>query len=72
MRPSSTMNGTPMIFTTTVIARTSRPRRPATRSDRGSRLRRLVRRLGVAGFLFFLVKGLLWLLVPAALWALHG
>lgn len=24
--------------------------------------------LGFAGFLFFLVKGLLWLIVPAALW----
>jgi len=30
-----------------------------------------VKRLGVVGFLFFLVKGLLWLLVPAllAIWA---
>lgn len=26
-----------------------------------------MRRLGVAGFLFFLVKGLMWLLVPALL-----
>jgi hypothetical protein len=26
-----------------------------------------LKRLGVGGFLFFLVKGLLWLLVPAAL-----
>lgn len=25
-------------------------------------------RLGLAGFLFFLVKGLLWLVVPAVLW----
>lgn len=25
-------------------------------------------RLGLAGFLFFLVKGLLWLIVPAVLW----
>ena len=24
-----------------------------------------VKRLGVAGFLFFLIKGLLWLIVPA-------
>jgi hypothetical protein len=24
-----------------------------------------VKRLGVAGFMFFLVKGLLWLIVPA-------
>ena len=26
-----------------------------------------MKRLGVGGFLFFLIKGLLWLLVPAAL-----
>lgn len=26
-----------------------------------------LKRLGVGGFLFFLVKGLLWLLVPAVL-----
>lgn len=26
-----------------------------------------LRRLGLAGFLFFLIKGLLWLLVPALL-----
>jgi hypothetical protein len=25
-------------------------------------------RLGLAGFLFFLIQGLLWLIVPAALW----
>jgi len=25
-------------------------------------------RLGLAGFLFFLIKGLLWLILPAALW----
>lgn len=31
----------------------------------------LIKRLGFWGFLFFLVKGLLWLIVPAlvALWA---
>lgn len=34
---------------------------------RTSRGRRWLRRLGAAGFLFFLVKGLLWLLIPAAL-----
>jgi hypothetical protein len=33
--------------------------------------RKLLRRLGVAGFTFFLVKGILWLVVPAALWALR-
>lgn len=26
-----------------------------------------IKRLGVAGFLFFLIKGLLWLAIPAAL-----
>ena len=26
-----------------------------------------IKRLGVAGFLFFLIKGLLWLLVPGLL-----
>lgn len=32
-----------------------------------------VRRLGVAGTLFFLVKGLLWVLVPVVLaWFGHG
>jgi len=28
---------------------------------------RWVQRLGVAGFAFFLIKGLLWLIVPALL-----
>jgi len=32
------------------------------------RRRHLLARLGLAGFLFFLLKGLLWLLVPALLW----
>lgn len=38
-------------------------------SEEGSKkgLRKWVKRLGVAGFLFFLIKGLLWLVVPAAL-----
>jgi len=34
--------------------------------------RKTLRRLGAAGFAFFLVKGLLWLVVPFALWALRG
>jgi hypothetical protein len=38
---------------------------PAPRPRRG--LQRLIARLGVFGFLFFLVKGLLWLLVPGFL-----
>ncbi len=39
------------------------------RQDTGpaSRLPPWLRRLGFAGFLFFLIKGLLWLLVPAFL-----
>jgi len=32
-----------------------------------TRLRRRIRALGVWGFLFFLVKGLLWLAIPAAI-----
>ena len=34
----------------------------------------LLKRLGVAGFLFFLIKGLLWLIIPGAmaLWAVSG
>lgn len=36
-----------------------------------SRARRCAKRVGVACFLFFLVKGLLWLLVPL-LWALSA
>lgn len=33
----------------------------------GQPRRRWVQRLGAAGFLFFLIKGLLWLTVPALL-----
>jgi len=29
-------------------------------------MNRLLARLGLAGFAFFLVKGLLWLIIPAA------
>lgn len=32
-----------------------------------SRAARWVARFGVAGFLFFLIKGLAWLIVPAAI-----
>jgi hypothetical protein len=32
-----------------------------------SRVARWVARFGVAGFLFFLIKGLAWLIVPAAI-----
>lgn len=30
-----------------------------------SRLSRWIKRFGFAGFMFFLIKGLLWLIVPA-------
>lgn len=34
------------------------------KSEEQKGLLKWVKRLGVAGFLFFLIKGLLWLLVP--------
>lgn len=37
-----------------------------TSAGRG-RLARWIARFGVAGFLFFLIKGLAWLVVPAAI-----
>ena len=40
------------------------PSSPPQRTSRG-----WLRKLGAAGFLFFLIKGLLWLVVPAALLA---
>ena len=40
------------------------PTRPATWSERR---RRWMTRIGVWGFVFFLVKGLAWLIVPALL-----
>lgn len=30
-----------------------------------SRLKRIIQRFGILGFLFFLIKGLAWLIVPA-------
>ncbi len=36
-------------------------------ADRMSRRGKLLKRLGVVGFVFFLVKGLLWLTVPLVL-----
>jgi len=35
--------------------------------DTGARCPHWLRKLGTAGFVFFLVKGLLWLLAPALL-----
>ncbi|HYE95187.1 MAG TPA: hypothetical protein VD962_03190 [Rubricoccaceae bacterium] len=43
---------------------------PAAPPPGPSRLRRWVSRFGVAGFVFFLVKGLLWLAAPSLLVAL--
>lgn len=37
-------------------------------SARRKRILWAIRRIGVAGFLFFLLKGLAWLVVPALLW----
>jgi hypothetical protein len=34
---------------------------------RWEKLARWVKKLGVLGFLFFLIKGLLWLIIPALL-----
>jgi hypothetical protein len=44
----------------------------APRTDGRPRTLKTLRRLGVAGFVFFLVKGLLWLVIPAAMWMLRG
>ncbi len=33
--------------------------------NRGQKIRVWVKRFGVAGFLFFFIKGLLWLIVPS-------
>jgi hypothetical protein len=47
---------------------------PNPEPDRKSRWRRFAARFGVAGFLFFLIKGLLWLLLPllVAFWGSLG
>jgi len=36
-------------------------------SDKSCPARSWIKRFGVAGFVFFLVKGLLWLIVPAVI-----
>jgi hypothetical protein len=38
---------------------------PAERQTAASPVRAWIKRFGVAGFLFFLIKGLLWLIIPA-------
>lgn len=37
------------------------------RTDSASRRQHWLKKMGVAGFLFFFIKGLLWLTVPALL-----
>ena len=53
------------------MTRTTPIDRPTPHRDRSSAARAL-RRLGAAGFLFFFLKGVAWLVVPAVLWALQG
>jgi hypothetical protein len=36
------------------------------------RTKKLLRRLGIAGFAFFFIKGMLWILVPAAIYLFRG
>jgi hypothetical protein len=36
-----------------------------------ARLRSFLTRMGLAGFLFFLVKGVLWLTIPALIYAMR-
>lgn len=38
---------------------------PPSRPPEGTAVRRWVARFGVAGLIFFTVKGLLWLIIPA-------
>lgn len=38
--------------------------------EQGQAKKSLARKLGVAGFFFFFIKGLLWLLIPAIMFAL--
>jgi hypothetical protein len=33
-------------------------------ASKKSSFKKLIKRFGIAGFLFFLIKGLLWLIVP--------
>lgn len=39
----------------------------AEKTNQKSSFARLLKRFGIAGFLFFFIKGLLWLIVPAVL-----
>ena len=43
-------------------------------TDRGreGRAKRFLQKTAAAGFAFFLIKGLAWLIVPALIWAVKG
>ncbi len=49
--------------TETTTRYTDKPDKPAT-SNADAPQRSWIKRLGVAGFAFFLIKGLLWLIIP--------
>lgn len=55
-----------MILNKRSSATEEQPCEPVPAAKRG-RVARWVARFGVAGFLFFLIKGLAWLIVPAAI-----
>ena len=41
-------------------------------SGREGRTKRFLQKTAAAGFAFFLIKGLAWLIVPALIWAVKG
>ena len=41
-------------------------------SEDGSRLKKLLCRFGIAGFAFFFIKGMLWLLIPAVMYLMKS
>ena len=44
---------------------------PTSDTEQSGRMARLLKRFGIAGFLFFFIKGLLWLIIPAvAAWGI--
>lgn len=69
MDQSSVMPATSQEAGTPVTASGSEAAKPAKKANR---IARLVAKFGVYGFLFFLIKGLLWLAVPALVIAWRG
>ncbi len=55
-----------------MLAKTAENESDAGRTGRGARWLGRVRKLGVAGVIFFTVKGLLWLIVPTVAASLLG